>query len=201
MFALNFKSGIDLFTNGTLFFVIFTHQVFNQHLFIRFHMKDFDWTAFTKRIAIKASLSEIYEAWTVASQLETWFLERVVFLEDQGQPFSKEKPVPPGTSYEWYWYLDTTPMKGEILSTNGRDFIQFTFEGQSVVDVKLSLQNEYVIVELRHHDIPQDDHSKQHIRLGCSNGWAFYLHNLKSVHEGGIDLRNKDAALGVMINN
>ena len=164
-------------------------------------MKDFDWTSFTKRIAVKSSLPEIYAAWTVASSLEKWFLERVVFQDAAGNLPETDKPVESGTHYKWYWYLDATPMQGEILSTNGKDFLQFTFEGSSIVDVKLSTLDEYVIVELRHHNIPQDDNSRQHIRLGCSNGWAFYLHNLKSVYEGGIDLRNKDAKLGVMINN
>ncbi|HEY9487607.1 MAG TPA: SRPBCC domain-containing protein [Chryseosolibacter sp.] len=164
-------------------------------------MKNFDWTSFTKRIAIKSSLSEIYEAWTVAANLEKWFLERVVFQVVGGNLHEYTKPVESGIRYDWYWYLDATPMHGEILSANGKDFLQFTFEGSSLVDVKLSALDEYVIVELRHHNIPQDDNSRQHIRLGCSSGWAFYMHNLKSIYEGGIDLRNKDAKLGVMINN
>lgn len=164
-------------------------------------MENFDWTSFTKRIAIKSSLSEIYEAWTKAANLERWFLERVVFQDFEGTQLEHTEPVKSSTRYDWYWYLDATPMHGEILNANGKDFLQFTFEGVSLVDVKLSSLDEYVIVELRHHHIPQDDQSKQHIRLGCSNGWAFYLHNLKSVYEGGIDLRNKDPKLGVMINN
>lgn len=164
-------------------------------------MKDFDWTSFTKRIAIKSTLSEIYEAWSIASKLEEWFLERVVFRDAASKLLEYNTPVESGTHYDWYWYLDATPMQGEIVSANGKDFLLFTFEGSSLVDVKLSTLDEYVIVELHHYNIPQDDSSRQHIRLGCSNGWAFYLHNLKSVYEGGIDLRNKDAKLGVMINN
>jgi len=164
-------------------------------------MNNFDWTSFTKRIAIKASLSEIYEAWSVAANLEKWFLERVIFRDATGNQLEQINPEENGMQYDWYWYLDPTPMHGEILKANGKDFLQFTFEGTSMVDVTLSTLHEYVIVELRHHHIPQDDHSKQYIRLGCSNGWAFYLHNLKSVYEGGLDLRNKDPRIGNMINN
>ncbi|WP_129714375.1 SRPBCC domain-containing protein [Pedobacter sp. SYP-B3415] len=164
-------------------------------------MKNFDWTAFTKRIAVRSTLQKIYEAWSTAANLETWFLERVLFTNEQGEQLGPLERVADGMRYEWYWYLDNNPMKGEIISANGTDFLQFSFEGPSVVDVRLSTQDEYVIIELRHHSIPQDDHSRQYIRLGCSNGWAFYLHNLKSVYEGGIDLRNKDPRLGVMINN
>lgn len=84
-------------------------------------MENFDWTSFTKRIAIRSSLSQIYDAWTKASELEKWFLKTVS--------------------------------------------------------------------------------SKQYVCLGCSNGWTFYLTNLKSVYEGGLDLRNKDEKLSAMINN
>jgi uncharacterized protein YndB with AHSA1/START domain len=164
-------------------------------------MKDFDWTSFTKRIAIKSSLREIYEAWTVSANLEKWFLQHVVAQIVEGNLSGSTKPLQSGNRYNWYWYLDPTPMPVEIISANGKDFLQFTFEGSSLVDVKLTTLDEYVIIELRHHKIPQDDNSRQHIRLGCSSGWAFYLHNLKSVYEGGIDLRNKDPKLGVMINN
>lgn len=164
-------------------------------------MKNFDWTSFTKRIAVKASLAEIYAAWTVAAKLEQWFLERVVFNTDKGTSPEYTQLMQSGTQYDWYWYLEPTPMQGEILQANGKDFIQFTFEGSSLVEVSLSTLDEYTIVALRHYNIPQDDDSRQHIRLGCSSGWAFYLHNLKSVYEGGIDLRNKDPKLGVMINN
>jgi uncharacterized protein YndB with AHSA1/START domain len=164
-------------------------------------VKNFDWTSFTKRIAVKSSLSEIYDAWTVASKLESWFLERVVFGASEEKPDQPVSHAQTGSSYSWYWYLEPTPMNGKIVEANGKDFIQFTFEGPSVVDVRLTTLDEYVLIELRHHSIPQDDNSKQNIRLGCSNGWAFYLHNLKSIYEGGIDLRNKDPKLGVMINN
>ncbi|RYD94448.1 MAG: SRPBCC domain-containing protein [Sphingobacteriales bacterium] len=163
-------------------------------------MDNFDWTSFTKKIAIKASLTDIYKAWTVPAELERWFLEHVVFHAGEDD-LAPDRPAASGRLYDWYWYLDSNPLHGEIISTNEKDFIQFTFEGNSLVTVSLSTLDEYVIVELRHYNIPEDDHSRQHIRLGCSGGWAFYLHNLKSVYEGGIDLRNKDPKLGVMINN
>lgn len=161
-------------------------------------MNNFDWTSFTKRIAIKAALTDIYKAWTVPAELERWFLERVIFHSEDG---ALAQSAVSGVEYDWYWYLDTNPLRGKMLTANGKDYLQFTFEGNSLVAVSLSTLDEYVIVELRHYNIPEDEHSKQYIRLGCSSGWAFYLHNLKSVYEGGIDLRNKDPKLGVMINN
>ena len=163
-------------------------------------MKDFDWTSFTKRIAIKASNKEIYDAWTKTAELEKWFLEKATFYNSD-KPLDPNTNVAAGSVYEWIWYLYEDPMKGKVIQANGKDFLQFTFEGECLVDIKLSEDQGYTIVELKHHNIPTDENSKKFIRLGCSHGWLFYLVNLKSIYEGGIDLRNKDERLPPMINN
>lgn len=164
-------------------------------------MKDFNWTAFTKKIAIKAPLSVIYNAFTIGREIETWFLEKAEFYTGDRVLYDAGTPVQAGVVYRWFWYLEDVPMTGVIKEANGKDYIQFTFEGECLVDIKLTEEQGYTIVELKHHNIPQDDQAKQFIRLGCSNGWHFYLINLKSVKEGGLDLRNKDRHLPAMINN
>ena len=164
-------------------------------------MKDFDWTSFTKRIAVKAKLTDIYDAWTQSGNVEKWFLENAEFYSSKKGLLAPDEAVNKDCSYKWFWYLFPDPMHGFIKEANGKNFIQFTFEGECIVDVSLTEKNGYTIIELTQRNIPTDDNSKKHVRLGCSNGWAFYLTNLKSVYEGGIDLRNKDENLTVMINN
>ena len=164
-------------------------------------MENFDWTSFTKRIAIKARMSEIYNAWTKSSELEKWFLEKASFLTVEKKAISKYINATAGVQYDWSWYLYPEALHGQYVIANGKDFIQFGFEAESLVDIKLSEVNGYTLVELKHHHIPTDDQSRQFIRLGCSNGWHFYLCNLKSIYEGGLDLRNKDKNLPPMLNN
>ncbi|MEQ8477888.1 SRPBCC domain-containing protein [Fulvivirga sp.] len=164
-------------------------------------MENFDWTSFTKRIAIKSTLSEMYDAWTKGSELEKWFLKKVKFLEADNSLYDQDKNVKENAQYSWYWYLYNEPMKGKITKANGKDYIQFTFEGECLVDVNLEEVNDYIVITLKHHNIPLDDHSKKYVRLGCTNGWTFYLANLKSIYEGGVDLRNKDEKLPPMVNN
>ncbi|WP_316820232.1 SRPBCC domain-containing protein [Pedobacter gandavensis] len=164
-------------------------------------MKNFDWTSFTKTIAIKAPIQDIYNAWTQAEELEKWFLKQVVFKDDTDQLIDRNEHATAGTSYTWLWHLYDEVMPGEIKKANGKDFLQFSFEGECLVDLKLSEEAGYTKVELRQHNIPTDDQSKHYIRLGCASGWAFYLVNLKSIYEGGLDLRNKDEKLPPMINN
>jgi uncharacterized protein YndB with AHSA1/START domain len=165
-------------------------------------MENFNWTSFTKRIAVKAPLKQLYEAWTTASGIERWFLSSAEYADANGQSVSRTSLLKSGSTYSWKWYLYDDTETGKINEANGSDFLQFTFAGECLVDVKLEQVDEYVLVQLTQHNIPTDEKSKQDIRLGCATGWAFYLVNLKSVYEGGLDLRNKDERfMPPMVNN
>lgn len=164
-------------------------------------MINFDWTTFTRKIAIKANLSDIYDAWTKATEIEKWFLSKATFIDSNENLIDKDQPFEKGFTYEWNWYLYDITEKGKITESNGKDHIQFTFAGECLVDINLCFQDHYVVVTLTQKNIPTDDNSKKGIRLGCDSGWSFFLLNLKSVYEGGIDLRNKDINLQGMLNS
>jgi uncharacterized protein YndB with AHSA1/START domain len=165
-------------------------------------MENFDWTSFTKRIAVKAPIKQLYEGWTTASGIERWFLSSAEYKDANGQPVMRTSLLPAGSTYTWWWYLYDKAETGKVTEANGSDFIQFTFAGDCIVDVHLKEQDEYVVIELTQRNIPTDEQSKQDIRLGCATGWSFYLVNLKSVYEGGLDLRNKDERfMPPMVNN
>lgn len=164
-------------------------------------MNNFDWTRFTRKIAVKASMEQLYNAWTKSSEIEKWFLSKADFIDEQGNVLHAASSVKKGDSYAWNWYLYDVTEYGQITDSNGIDFLQFTFAGNCLVDIHLSVQDDYTIVELTQKNIPLDDESKKSIRLGCHTGWSFYLVNLKSVYEGGLDLRNKNDVLKGMLNN
>lgn len=164
-------------------------------------MKNFDWTKFTKRIAVKATLEEIYNAWTKPVELEKWFLSKAVYFDSKMSLMNPDESFSNDYSYEWNWFLYEFVESGKVTEANSKDFLQFTFAGDCLVDVKLTSQNGFIIVELTQKNIPTDDESKERIRLGCESGWSFFLLNLKSVYEGGLDLRNKDENFKGMLNS
>jgi hypothetical protein len=164
-------------------------------------MENFNWSAFTKKIAVKSNLTIMYNAWTKANEIEKWFLETANYFDSGSKEADKEINIQKDFTYNWSWYCFDAVETGKIINANSKDFLQFTFAGDCIVEVKLKEQDDYVIIELTQNNIPTDEISKQNIRLGCASGWAFYLVNLKSVYEGGLDLRNKNEKLKGMINS
>ena len=69
------------------------------------------------------------------------------------------------------------------------------------MSVSITAEDGVTVVELVQENIPIDDLSRVNYHLGCLTGWTFYLANLKSVLEGGIDLRNKNQNLLKVINS
>jgi uncharacterized protein YndB with AHSA1/START domain len=164
-------------------------------------MDKFDWTQFSKQIYINTDLKSVYNAWTKSEELEKWFLSKARFKSKDGKEISVSENINSETTYNWSWFAQNHYEEGIVKEVNGIDYLEFTFAGNCKVQVRFSKEKEQTLVELSQSEIPIDNSSKKNIRLGCASGWTFYLLNLKSVLEGGIDLRNKDTGLIDVINN
>lgn len=164
-------------------------------------MADYDWKQFTLRININAPAKKLYDAWATRRNLESWFVRRSEFTRE-GRILNSEEKIQAGDGYRWMWhgYPDTTVESGVVIAANGKDFLEFTFIGMNV-SVKMLVEGDETLVELTQYNIGEDDKSKSSFHVGCMQGWTFYLANLKSLLEGGIDLRNKNEKLKRMINS
>jgi hypothetical protein len=89
----------------------------------------------------------------------------------------------------------------QILEADGSNRLIFTFHAPMIVSIAILLEQDTKIVELKQEHIPADENSRTSYFVGCGEGWTFYLANLKSVLEGGLDLRNRDPRLQSVINS
>jgi len=151
-----------------------------------------DWSKFTKRIAIKADLKALYQAWTTQKGLEHWFLSNADFKKADGTPRPADSFIEKGDTYEWRWFGYEDVEKGKILAVNGVDTLKFSFAGDCIVTVKLSEDRGMTMVELTQENIPLEEDVKKNLVVLCGEGWTFHLADMKSIYEGGLDLRNKD---------
>lgn len=158
-------------------------------------MATYDWSRFTKRIVINAPLQEVYLAWAIGEELERWFLCEARFTNSFGHEREHDSPMQVGDTYTWKWYGWDGQDTGEILEANGKDRLVFTFAAPCKVTVTFTEQNVGTLVELVQENIPTDDEHKAKYHVGCTQGWTFYMANLKSILEGGIDLRHKEGGV------
>ncbi|MFT3824697.1 MAG: SRPBCC domain-containing protein [Chitinophagaceae bacterium] len=157
---------------------------------------------FTKRVTINAPAQQVYDAWTSQQALETWFLRLALFTDSNGKERSPNQPVQAGDSFLWLWfgYDDNAREERQVITANGKNLFSFSFSGNCTVTVLVKEEDGETVCELTQ-EIPLEDES-QRIALynDCGTGWTFYLANLKSILEGGIDLRNKNIKITNVIN-
>lgn len=162
-------------------------------------MEDIDWSTFCRRISIKADKQVIYDHWISQDKLERWFLKKAEFVDTQGHIKGRTVSIDINDSYTWMWHGSDHVGEGEVLDINYKDYLKFTFLG-CMVEVFIKTIDGEVLVELTQSDIPLNEASRLSHFVGCTRGWTFYLTNLKSILEGGIDLRNRNDRLNNVIN-
>lgn len=160
-------------------------------------MTTYDWGSFKLRIPVNTDPETLYRLWMTQEGLESWFLRKADFSKPNGNKIAGHVLVETGDRYEWLWHGhdDDTMERGAILHCNGTSKLQFSFGKAGNVMVSFKEEQNEMMVELFQDQIPTDEKGKEYYHLGCSKGWVFYLANLKSVAEGGLDLRNKNGEL------
>lgn len=155
------------------------------------------------KIYLNAGMPQVYDAWTTRTGLEKWFLRKAEFTKPGGGIREDNSHVQKDDTYEWMWHghPDTTAEHGVVTEANGTDRFQFIFGEAGVVTVQLRQVDDATELILTQDNIPTDEHGKTSYHVGCSTGWTFYFANIKSVLEGGSDLRNKNMAYKGVINS
>jgi len=155
------------------------------------------WSQIKLRINVNASIEEAYKAFATQRGLESWFLRSAPAKTKSGVSKKKDELLTVGDSYQWNWYGFAEDMKleGSVLESNGKDKFVFSFSMNCPVTIKIYRELEQTIVDLMEQNIPKEEGSIFKHYLSNTTGWTFYLTNLKSVLEGGLDLRNQNPAL------
>lgn len=157
-------------------------------------MEKLTFDQFEKKIYIKTTKDQLYKLWATQKGITTWFLEEAKFFDYEGEERSPEEYIQVGDSYEWRWHNWDGVGTGEILKANGKDYLEFSFD-ESIVSISFEEKKGLIIVRLKQFNIPEDETSKLRIYVGCSNGWTFWLTNLKAYLEHGILLNETEMNL------
>lgn len=150
---------------------------------------------FTKKIYIKAPIQKLYWCWATVEGIESWFLKKAIYTSSEEKIRKPTEHIQSGDSYTWQWHNWEGQEKGKVLYANGKDSIEISFTDSKVM-VSFEEKKNAVLLTLRQYGIPTDEQSKLNIHYGCSNGWTFWLTNLKAYIEHGILLNETEFDLG-----
>jgi glucose-6-phosphate 1-epimerase len=154
-----------------------------------------DWTQFTARIYVRATAAAVFEAWATAAGLARWFVSSAEFRPPSAAAPRADGAARAGDEYLWRWDSVDYQDAGTVLEVSWPDRLTFTFAGPSRCELRLRPADDLTCVELLHTGLPTVE-----LYEACHCGWAFYLANLKSVLEGGLDLRDAEGGHGDVVN-
>lgn len=156
-------------------------------------MQKENWTSFTKKIYVKGRLDDLYGLWATSKGICSWFLSHAIYTRNSGC-IEEDAFVQVGDQFEWKWHNWDGKETGEIIEANGKDRLAFTF-ADGLVSIQLKKEKDRILVCLEQSNIAIDEKSKMEIYNGCSNGWSFWLTNLKAYVEHGILLNETEIDL------
>src|SRR6185436_8929921 len=135
-------------------------------------MAPHDWSRFTLKVYINATMQEVYDAWTTRNNIEKWFLRKGEFILPDGTVRENNSHVQVGDTYEWMWHghPDTTVEHGVVTEADGKDRFAFVFGEAGVVTVSLKDRGDAVEMVLTQDRIPTDEAGKANYHVGCSTG-------------------------------
>ncbi|TRZ41848.1 SRPBCC family protein [Robertkochia solimangrovi] len=153
---------------------------------------------FTKRIFINTTIEKLYWCWATEDGITSWFLRASDFTRN-GNRLKPNEFVQAGDEYCWMWHNWEGQETGKVLEANGKDKIVYTFAGDCHLTITLESKHDHTLLTLTQSNIPTDDDHKMKVHFGCSNGWSFWMANLKAflehnilLNETGIDLSTYD---------
>lgn len=155
-------------------------------------MEKLSFDSFTKKIYIKTSVEKLYWCWATTEGISSWFLRKAEYHSKEGAIRSNEAYIQAGDHYTWEWHNWDGQEKGTIIQANNKDFVELSFAEVTKVSVSLKKTGDAVLVSLMQYEIPTNEENKLNIHHGCSNGWTFWLANLKAYLEHGILLNETE---------
>jgi hypothetical protein len=147
----------------------------------------FSWERFWRSVLIKAPMKDCADAIFTSGGLAKWFIGTAQYTNADGQPRADVAHARERDSYHWRWLNKDLELSGQVTLVTP-DSIAFTFGDAGTVMMSIRQEGDRVRVTIRQEAWPDRDYDKE-AWVNCYVCWSFFLLNLKSVLEHGIDLR------------
>lgn len=157
-------------------------------------------SSFIHAIILKAPVEKVYDYIATPSGIIKWFIGKAkYFYKDSNIRLGNER-AQKGDSLLWNWLNKDLELKGVVTESTENKTFSFTFSPLFIVSIELTATDDnYTRLTLKQEY--QDSATKNDFAyINCCTCWVFFMTNLKSVVEHGIDLREKEIADEMMVN-
>lgn len=161
--------------------------------------KNFNWNKFSHGIYLNAPVEKIFVFIATASGIAKWFIGKAKYYYKNSNIRLGNEFACKGDSFLWNWLNKDLELKGMITESIENKIFQFTFSPLYLVSINLHSEGNKTRLTLTHEY--QDSSVRDDFNyINCCTCWVFFLTNLKSVVEYGIDLRETEVNDEMLIN-
>ena len=159
----------------------------------------FDLNEFRHSIYLDAALEEVYMFAASAAGICKWFMGTAVYTESDGRELGSNENASRGCSFSWKWLEKDLEIEGRVLEAAENKKFSFTFGKSFEVSFMLEDSGGRVLFTL-HQKYAAGGEKNDFAHINCCTCWVFFLTNLKSVIENGIDLRETIVSDDTLVN-
>ena len=150
--------------------------------------KNFNLQSFTHSIYLNKSAGEVFDYIAKSNGFTKWFIGGASYVSPEGDVRNSDDYVQREDNMELKWQNKDFFTKGIVLDVHENELFSFTFGSLFNVTITLKPDNGrtlFTLTQKYNKGAIQNDFA----HINCCVCWVFFMTNLKSVIENGIDLR------------
>jgi hypothetical protein len=149
---------------------------------------NFNFSEFHHSIYLRSHLSEVYYYIASADGICKWFLGKAEYTDTDGNTLNAADTARKGDAFLWHWLAKDLSINGCVLEAKNDELFSFTFGQAFEISIAVKVHEGRTLLTL-HQKYADGAAKNDFAHINCCTCWAFFLTNLKSVLEHGIDLR------------
>lgn len=160
---------------------------------------NFNSERFHHSILLNRTTDEVFSMFGMAGGLEQWFQGEAVYTAKDNGLRKRGKPIQNRDSFYWKWLAKDFSLPGMVLDVSPGKSAEFTFGSLFNIKMSVSSQNGRTLFTIEQwyiNGVQKNDFAY----INCCTCWVFFLTNLKSVLEHGIDLRETGSTDEALVN-
>jgi uncharacterized protein YndB with AHSA1/START domain len=148
---------------------------------------NFNMNEFSHSILLNAPLEEVFRYSATPNGLTKWFIGAAEYTHS-GKPVPGEELISTGDTYNWKWLAKDFETTGKVVEVIKDERLKFTFGSMFEITISVAAENNRTRFTLTQ-NYTAGAVKNDFAHINCCVCWAFFITNLKSVIEHGIDLR------------